>query len=177
MLRYDLYTGWYLPSIGTIANVLLRGFDLIFQGQILKLQMSLKWLAKHAWYGFYWFWYLPYNGVIPKVVLCNISLLFQGKTFQMLISWKLFLRIECVVKTLYVVTKSAGGVFLIPFGVALVRVRLACWQLWCEGFKICIYYKWDPHWPIVIFKRNFRSLFGKFNFDSFVWFTILMMRC
>ena len=37
-----------------------------------------------------------------------------------------FLRIECVIKTLYVVTKSAGGVFLIPFGIVLVRVWLAC---------------------------------------------------
>ena len=37
-----------------------------------------------------------------------------------------FLRIECIVKTLYVVTKSAGGVFLIAFGLAVVRVWLAC---------------------------------------------------
>ena len=90
---------------------------------------------------------------------------------------KWFLRIECVVKTLYVVTKSAECVFLIPFGVALVRVWLTCWQMWREGFKISIYYKWDPHWPIVIFKIRFRSLIGNLNFDSFVWFTILMMRC
>ena len=88
-----------------------------------------------------------------------------------------FLRIECVIKILYVVTKSAWGVFLIPFGVALVRVWLASRQLWCEGFKICLYYKCNPHWTIVILKRYFGSLFGKFNFDSFVWFTILMMRC
>ena len=52
------------------------------------MQMSLKWLAKHASYGFYWFWYLPLNGVIPKVVLCDVSILFQSKTFQMLISRK-----------------------------------------------------------------------------------------
>ena len=37
-----------------------------------------------------------------------------------------FLRIECIVKTLYVVTKSAGDVLLILLGVALVRVWLAC---------------------------------------------------
>ena len=52
-----------------------------------------------------------------------------------------FSRIECVVKKLYVVTKSAGDVFLIPFGVALVMFWLTCWQLWCEGFKISIYNK------------------------------------
>ena len=69
-----------------------------------------------------------------------------------------FLRIESIVKTLYVITKSAGGVFLIPFGVALVRVWLTCWQLWCEGFKTSIHYKLDPHWPIVIVKIYFRSL-------------------
>ena len=86
------------------------------------------------------------------------------------------LRIECIVKTLYVVTKSAEVVFLILFGVALLRVWLACWQLWREGFKISIYNKWDSHWPIVILKRYFWSLFGKFNFDCFVWFTIVMMR-
>ena len=40
-----------------------------------------------------------------------------------------------------------------------------------------IYNMWDSHWRIVIFKRYFRFLFGKINFYSFVWFTILMMRC
>ena len=90
---------------------------------------------------------------------------------------KWFLRIECILKTLYVVTKSAGDVFLIQFSVDLVRGWLTCWQLWCEGFKIIIYNKWDSPWSIMILKRYFRSLFGKFNFNSFVWFTILMMRC
>ena len=33
-----------------------------------------------------------------------------------------FLRLECIVKTRYVVTKCAGNVFLILLGVALVRV-------------------------------------------------------
>ena len=40
--------------------------------------------------------------------------------------WNSLFRIECVVKTLYVVTKYAGDVFLILLGVALVRVWLAC---------------------------------------------------
>ena len=35
------------------------------------------------------------------------------------------LRIECIVKTLYVVTKSAGDVFLILLRVALLMVWLA----------------------------------------------------
>ena len=103
--------------------------------------------------------------------LCNIIII----KFFYKSNW--LLRIECIVKTLYVVTKSAGVVFLILLDVALIRVCLACWQLWCEGFKISLYNKWDSHWPIVLFKRDFRSLFGKFNFDSFVWFTILMITC
>ena len=101
--------------------------------------------------------------------LCNIVIV---KCFYKS-NW--ILRIECIVKTLYVVTKATGDVCLLLLGVAVVRVWLACWQLRCEGFKISIYSKWDSHWPIVIFKRHFRSLFGKFNFDGFVWFT--MMRC
>ena len=88
MLRYDFYAGWYLSTNGTIANIVLRGFDLIIKGQIFQMQISLKWLAKHASYGFYRFWYLPLNGAIPKVVLCNVSLLFQGQIFQILISRK-----------------------------------------------------------------------------------------
>ena len=113
------------------------------------------------------------------------------------------LRMESIVNTLYVVkksagreglkyiyifyknkwllrmvTKSAGDVFLILLGVVLVRVWLACWQQWREGLKkISIYNKWDWHWPIVIFKRYFRSLFVKFNCYSFVWLTIPIMRC
>ena len=94
--------------------------------------------------------------------LCNIVIVkFFYKSNSLL-------RIECIVKTLYVVTKFAGDVFLILPGVALVRVWLTCSQLWREGFKISIYNKWDSHLPIVIFKRYFRSLFGKFNFYSFV---------
>ena len=85
------------------------------------------------------------------------------------------LRIECIVKTLYVVTKSAKDVFLILNGVALFRVWLACWRLWRKGFKIRVYNKWDLHWSIVIFKRYFSSFFGKFNLYSCVWFTILMV--
>ena len=36
------------------------------------------------------------------------------------------LRSECIIKTLYVVTKSAGDVILILIGVALLGVWLAC---------------------------------------------------
>ena len=84
MLRYNSYTGWYFLSNGTIANVVLRGFDLIFQGKIFQMQISLKGVTKHASYRFYRFWYLLLNGVIPKIVLCDVSLHFQGKLFQML---------------------------------------------------------------------------------------------
>ena len=65
------------------CEVVLRGFDIIFQDQI-----SLKWIAIRASYGFYILWYLPLNGAILKVILCDVSLLFQGQIFQMLISRK-----------------------------------------------------------------------------------------
>ena len=67
------------------CEVVLRGFDIILQGQIFKKEISLKWLAKHASYSFYRFWYLLLIGAIPKVVLCGISLLLQDQIFQMLI--------------------------------------------------------------------------------------------
>ena len=52
--------------------------------------------------------------------MCNIVIvIFFYKS-----NW--FLRMECVVKTLYVVGKCTGDVFLILLGVALVRGRLAC---------------------------------------------------
>ena len=79
---YDVYAGWYLPLNGPIANVVLHCFDLILQGQIFQMQISLKWLAKHASYIFYRFWYLPLNGAIPKVILCEFSLLLQSQIFQ-----------------------------------------------------------------------------------------------
>ena len=66
-----------------------------------------------------------------------------------------FLRLECIVRTLYVVTIYAVGVFLILLGVALVWLWLACWQLWCEVIKICMYNKWDSYWDIVILKYIF----------------------
>ena len=84
------------------------------------------------------------------------------------------LRIECIVKTLYVVTKSAGNLFLILIGVAsqsLVGMLIVVvWRI--QNLPI----QWDWHWPILIFKRYFRSLFGKLNFYSFALFTILVMR-
>ena len=49
------------------------------------------------------------------------------------------LRIECIVKTFYVVPKSTGDMFLILLSVTVVRVWLAYRLLWCEGFKISIY--------------------------------------
>ena len=83
LTKNDFYTRWYLPSNGTIANVVLRGFDPIFQGQIFQMQISLKWLAQHTTYGFYRLWYLQLNGVIHKGVLCDVSQFFQGRIFQM----------------------------------------------------------------------------------------------
>ena len=37
-----------------------------------------------------------------------------------------FLRIECIIKTHYVVTKSAGDVLLILIGIAFLEIWLVC---------------------------------------------------
>ena len=42
MLKYDFHRGWYLPSNGTIANVVLRGLYQNFQGHKLETLISLK---------------------------------------------------------------------------------------------------------------------------------------
>ena len=70
------------------CEVVLRCFDLHFQGQIFQMQIYLKLIAKHPSYGFYIFWYLPLNGAMPMVVLCDVSLVFQGQIFQILLSRK-----------------------------------------------------------------------------------------
>ena len=143
---------------------------------VTKSRVVINQFIVHCHYHTFWELKLFINvfDILFKCVykyLCNIVIII------VIYKNNWFLWIECIVKTLYVISKSAGGVFLIPFGVALVRVWLTCWQLWCEGFKICIYYKWNPHWSIVILKSYFRSLFGKLNFYSFAWFAILMKRC
>ena len=145
-------------------------FTEFFVTDVTKSGINLGHFVMHSHYHTVWELklFIPFFDVLFKCVykyLCNI------------VKSNWFLRIEYIVKTLYVVAKSAGDVFLILLRVALIRVWLACWQLWREGFKICIYYTWEPHWPIVIFKTYFRSLFGKFNFDCFIWFTILIMKC
>ena len=149
-------------------------FTEFFVTDVTKSGVIISYFVVHSHYHTFW---------EPKLFINFLDILFKCVYLSNIViiiffyksNW--FLIIECIIKTLYVVTKSAGDVFLLPLGVALVRVWLTCWQLWCAGFKICIYHKWNPHWSIVILKRYFRSLFGKFNFDSFVWFTILMMRC
>ena len=150
-------------------------FTAFFITDVTKSGVIINQFIMHVHYHTFWELKLFINvfDILFKCVykyLCNIIIvIFFYKS-----NW--FLRIECIAKTLYVATKSTGDVFLIRLGVAFVRVWLTCWQLWFEGLKISIYNKWDSHWPIAIFKRYFRSLFGKFNFYSFMWFAILMMR-
>ena len=129
---------------------------------VTKSRVVINQFIMHCHYPTFWELKLFINifDILFKCVykyLCNIVI------FKFFYKNNRFLRIVCIIKTLYVVTKSAWGVFLIPLGVAVIRVWLTCWQLWCEGFKICICYKWNPQWSIVIFKTNFRFLFRKFN--------------
>ena len=145
-----------------------------FVTDVTKSGVILSRFVVHGHYHTFWEHKLFIN-VFDILFNCVHKYLRNIITFMFFYKSNWFLRIESVIKTLYLVTKSAGGVFLIPFAVALVRVWLTCWQLWREGF--IIYNKWDTNWPIVICKRYFRSLFGKFNVYSFVRLTILMMRC
>ena len=87
------------------------------------------------------------------------------------------IRIECIVKALYMVTKYIGDVFLILLGVTVSGFGWHVDSCGAKDSKSAYTNKWDSHWPTAIFKRYFRSLFGKFNFYCFVWFTILMRRC
>ena len=67
--------------------------------------------------------FLNFSDVLLKCVnkyLCNIIIV----KFCYKSNW--LLRIECVIKTLYLVTKSARDVFLIQLGIAILRVWLAC---------------------------------------------------
>ena len=82
--------------------------------------------------------------------LCNIIIFkFFHKRTQLL-------SIECVVKTIEVVTKSAEDVFLIVLGVALLRVWLACRQLGVKDSKsaytingTCIDLSWSLKYTFV----------------------------
>ena len=119
-----------------------------------RVEFIINQFIVHCHYHTFWELKLCINvfDILFKCVykyLCNIVIV----KFFYKSNW--LLGIECIVKTLYVVTKSAGDVFLILLGVALVRVWLACWQLWREGFKISIYNKWESHWPIFIFLKIF----------------------
>ena len=80
ILYYDFYTDWYLPSIGTIANVPFRDIELKFQGCIFETLISRKWRATAC--DFYTGSYSPSNGTIVNVVLRDLDLHFQGQTFS-----------------------------------------------------------------------------------------------
>ena len=83
MLKYDFYRGWYLPSNGTIAEVVLHELDLNFQGDKFEaliyqkqwelLQKCIIWLLHR---------YSPLNGIIVNVLLCDLDLHFQGQAFS-----------------------------------------------------------------------------------------------
>ena len=91
-------------------------------------------------------------------IFCNIVVV----KFFYKSNW--LLRIECIVKTLYVVTKFTGFVFLILICVALLRIWLAYWQLWCKGIKISIYNKW-AHIDLLWFLKD---IFDPFSGSSFL---------
>ena len=148
-------------------------FTEFFATDVINSGVIISHFVVHSHYHTFWEpkLFINFLDILFKCVykyLCNIVIII----FFYKSNW--FFRLECIIITLYVVTIFAGDVFPILLGAALVR---ACWQLRCEGFKICIYYKCNPHWSIAILKRYFCSVLGKFDFESFVWLTVLTMRC
>ena len=125
MIAHSIFTEFFITDV-SISGIIINQF--IMPGH----------------YHIFWEFKLFINvfDILFKCVhkyLCNIII----TKFFYKSNW--LLRIVCIVKTLNVVTKSAGNVFLILIGVALLRVWLACRQFWSEGLKICIYNKWDSH--------------------------------
>ena len=49
MLKYDFYSGWYLPSNGTVANVVLHDLDLNFEGQTFQVAILTSYSAHLYW--------------------------------------------------------------------------------------------------------------------------------
>ena len=105
MLKYDLHRGWYLPSNWTLANVVLRDLDLIFQRKTVHVAIltrrekskhyhchqiehriapgwMLTYIFKIESYDFYSGWCSPSNGTIVNVILHDLGLNFQGQTFS-----------------------------------------------------------------------------------------------
>ena len=164
-LYFRLQTSWAAP-LNLMTSITHFIFTEFFITYVTKSGVIINQFIMHCHYHTFWelklfinVFFMLFSSVSINICATSSSLNCFTKVTG---GWE-----ESVTsKTLYVVTKSAGDVFLILLGVALLMVWL----------KISIYNKWDPHWPIVIFKRYFRSLFGKFNFYNVVWFTILMMR-
>ena len=102
-------------------------FTEFFITDVTKSGVIINQFIMHCHYHTFWELKLFINvfDILFKCVnkyLCNIIIV----KFFYKSNW--VMRIECIVKTLYVVTKFTEDVFLILLGVALVRVWLTCWQ-------------------------------------------------
>ena len=100
-------------------------FTEFFITDVTKSEVIIKQFIVHCPYHTFWELKLFINffDVHFKCVYKYLRNIIIVKFFY-ITNW--LLRLECIVKTLYVVTKSAGDVFLILLGVALLRVWLAC---------------------------------------------------
>ena len=101
-VKNDIYIFLYLPSNGTIANVILCDLDLIIQVQIFQIvnfSETVRASAKMRDAAFINFWFLSLNNIIVNVILCDLDLLFSGQIFQKLTScswWELAQNVICL---------------------------------------------------------------------------------
>ena len=73
------FRGWYLPSNGTMAKVMLRNIDLRLQGY--KFETLLSWIQWKS-YDFCGGYYRGTNGTIVNAILRNLDIHFQGQAFS-----------------------------------------------------------------------------------------------
>ena len=74
LLHACFYRFWHLPSNATIAKVVVRDLDLLFQGQIFQLSLSLTIRASAKMRDMT---FIEFD--IAKVVVSDLDLLFQGQ--------------------------------------------------------------------------------------------------
>ena len=75
----DLYRFWHLPSKCVIAKIVLRYLAVLFEGEEIKILISLKGrkLAHTSFRVFCRFWHLPSNGVIGKLYSMTLTYLLK----------------------------------------------------------------------------------------------------
>ena len=100
-------------------------FTEFFVTDVTNSGVMINQFIMHCHYHTFWELKLVIN-FFDVLLKCVHKYLFNIVIVKFLYKSNWLLRIECIVKTLYVVTKFTKDVFLVLLGVAVVRVWLAC---------------------------------------------------